>query len=172
MPDTKLSGMGHQVPLEEQTRERSQHPYEGPEGARRARRIERPVAVVGASADRAKFGNKAVRAYTDEGYTVWPVNPRSGEIEGQSVYADVRDLPSLPFIASIYLHEDAAIEVLEALADMEREAGDSIAVVYLNPGADQPRVIARAEDLGLYAISTCSIRAIGRAPEEFGAEGA
>lgn len=36
----------------------------------------RTIAIVGASADRAKFGNKAVRAYAEEGWEVWPVNPK------------------------------------------------------------------------------------------------
>lgn len=169
MADTKIRSEGHQVPIEKQTTDRSQHAYEGPEHARRARRAERPAAIIGASAERAKFGNKAVRAYADEGYTVWPVNPKGGEIEGQDVYSSVADLPGLPFIASIYLHEDAALETLDALADLQREAGNSIAVVYLNPGADTPPALTRAKELGLYAIPTCAIRAIGRSPEEFGA---
>ena len=33
------------------------------------------VAVVGASADRTKFGNKAVRAFHDAGWTVFPIHP-------------------------------------------------------------------------------------------------
>ena len=168
MPDTKINSLGHAVPIEDQTTDRNLHPYDGPEQSIRARRAERPVAIIGASADRKKWGNKAVRAYTDEGYTVWPVNPKGGEIEGKGTYSSIEELPGLPFVASIYLHEDAAMEALDALAEMERVSGNRIAVVYLNPGADSPQALARAKDLGLYAISTCAIRAIGRSPEEFG----
>ena len=39
-------------------------------------------AVVGASEDRAKFGNKVLRCYVQHGYTVTPVNKRSTSIEG------------------------------------------------------------------------------------------
>ena len=42
----------------------------------------RTVAIVGASADRRKFGNKAVRAYLRQGWKVYPVNPNRDEIEG------------------------------------------------------------------------------------------
>jgi hypothetical protein len=42
----------------------------------------RTIAIVGASADRAKFGNKAVRAYVRQGFTVWPVNLKETTIEG------------------------------------------------------------------------------------------
>jgi predicted CoA-binding protein len=39
-------------------------------------------AVVGASEDRAKFGNKVLRCYVQHGYSVTPVNKRSTSIEG------------------------------------------------------------------------------------------
>ena len=40
------------------------------------------VAILGASADRSKFGNKSVRAHAQAGYDVYPVNPKGGTIEG------------------------------------------------------------------------------------------
>jgi uncharacterized protein len=40
------------------------------------------VAVIGASCDRSKFGNRAVRAFRQEGYTVIPINPHEAEVEG------------------------------------------------------------------------------------------
>ena len=40
------------------------------------------VAVIGASTNRAKYGNRAVRAFRQRGYTVWPVNPHETTIEG------------------------------------------------------------------------------------------
>lgn len=36
-----------------------------------------PFAVVGASADRAKFGNKVLRRLMDDGRTVSPVHPKA-----------------------------------------------------------------------------------------------
>lgn len=171
MPDSRRASMGHPVAPEKMWHPRGEEGYAGPEDARRDLRKDRPVAVVGASADRTKFGNKAVRAYLDEGYTVWPVNPRGEDIEGVHAYAGLRDLPDQPFLVSIYLHEDAAISVLDEIADLERERGRQVAVVYLNPGADTALVRRRAEELGLFAVPTCSIRAIGRDPGEFGDDG-
>ena len=37
------------------------------------------VAIIGASTDRSKFGNKSVRAHLQQGYEVFPVNPKGGE---------------------------------------------------------------------------------------------
>lgn len=131
-------------------------------------RSDRAVAIIGASADRSKYGNKAVRAYLSEGYTVWPVNPREESIEGIRVYHRLDELPGLPHRASIYLREDAALATLRELARMEAAAGKRIGIVYINPGADTDAVVALAEELGLKHAETCSIRAIGRTPDEFG----
>jgi predicted CoA-binding protein len=128
---------------------------------------EGPVAIIGASADRGKFGNRAVRAYAEAGYTVWPVNPKDGEVEGVRTFASVDDLPDLPNIASIYLREPAALATLDALAEMERVSGRQIGAVYVNPGVATTAVRRRAALLGLAVRTECSIRAIGRDPEEF-----
>ena len=40
------------------------------------------VAVIGASSNRSKFGNRAVRAFQQQGYTVVPINPHETEVEG------------------------------------------------------------------------------------------
>ncbi len=125
------------------------------------------MAVIGASADRSKFGNKAVRAYLGKGYTVWPVNPKGGEIEGLPVFRGLEDLPELPHRATIYLPSRPAIAALEQLADMEKEHGRRVSAVYLNPGADPPEVVARATDLGLKVHTACSIRAIGEDPADY-----
>jgi predicted CoA-binding protein len=166
--DTHLSKMGHQVPPESEWRPRGEEAYAGPQHAKGAPRKDRPVAIVGASADRHKFGNKAVRAYKADGYEVWPVNPKGGEIEGLHVYHDVQELPDMPFVAAIYLHEDQALPTLDEIYDMETEKHDQPAVVYIPPGADTAEVVDHARELGMYALPTCPIQAIGHQPDEFG----
>ncbi|MGH9257995.1 MAG: CoA-binding protein, partial [Vicinamibacterales bacterium] len=49
------------------------------------------VAIVGASSDRRKFGNKALRAFQAAGYRVVPVNPNERQVEGMRAYASVLD---------------------------------------------------------------------------------
>ena len=53
----------------------------------------RRVAVIGASNDRRKYGNKAVRAFRAQGYAVYPINPHETSIEGLHAYAKVTDVP-------------------------------------------------------------------------------
>jgi len=51
------------------------------------------VAVIGASNDRNKYGNKALRAFVQHGYTVYPVNPNETEIEGLPAFKTISDIP-------------------------------------------------------------------------------
>ena len=90
------------------------------------------VAIVGASRDRSKFGNIALRAYAENGYDVYPVNPKEAEIEGHKAYASVADVPVHLDRVSIYLPPDRAMAMLEELVDTH------VGEVFLNPGSDTP----------------------------------
>ena len=121
----------------------------------------RVVAVVGASRDRAKFGNKAVRAFRHCGYDVVPINPAGGVIEGVPAYASVLDVPRPIDVATVYLRPATGEQVMEEIA------GKGIGELWLNPGADDPRVVARARALGLDPILECSIIGIGESPASY-----
>ncbi len=51
------------------------------------------VAILGAPADQSKFGNKAVRAFQQQGYPVYPVNPKENIIEGLPKSQSLKFLP-------------------------------------------------------------------------------
>ena len=76
----------------------------------------RVVAVVGASRDRRKFGNKAVRVSRNQGYTVIPINPRGGKIEGLTAYASILDVPGPIQIATIYVQPHIGPDVMTEVA--------------------------------------------------------
>ena len=62
------------------------------------------IAVIGASSDRSKFGNRCVRAYAQAGWTVYPVNPTESSIEGFTSYPSIADVPPGSIdLASVYL---------------------------------------------------------------------
>jgi predicted CoA-binding protein len=116
------------------------------------------VAVIGASSDRRKFGNRAVRAFQQQGYTVVPINPHEAEIEGLKAYASVLDVPGPVDMASIYVPPAIGERVIEEIARK------GIAEVWVNPGAESDALIARARALQLQPIVACSIVAIGQNP--------
>jgi len=116
------------------------------------------VAVIGASNNRSKFGNRAVRAYLEQGYTVVPINPHEKEVEGLKTYASVLDVPGAIDMASFYVHPEFGEQVIGEIARK------GIAEVWLNPGAESDELIARARALAIQPIVACSIVAIGRNP--------
>ena len=116
------------------------------------------VAVIGASSNRNKFGNRAVRAFRQQGYTVVPINPHETEVEGLKSYASVLDVPGTIDMASIYVPPEIGEQVIDEIARK------GIAEVWLNPGAESDALIARAKALHIQPIVACSIVAIGENP--------
>ncbi len=119
------------------------------------------VAVIGASSNRDKFGNKALRAFAKRGYTVIPINPNEREVEGYRTYPSVLDVPGQIDLATVYVPPQAGVTVMEQLAQK------GVAEVWLNPGADGDEVVARARELGLRTEQLCSILAIGERPGSY-----
>src|SRR5216684_2417937 len=121
------------------------------------------IAIIGASADRQKFGNRAVRAYARRGYEVYPIHPSAEQIEGHQAYRSVLEVPvdHLDRV-SLYVPPDIGLLLIEEVARKPaREA-------WLNPGAESPELIARGRALGLSLIVGCSIISIGEDPDALG----
>jgi predicted CoA-binding protein len=118
------------------------------------------VAILGASSDRAKFGNKALRAFLQQGWTVYPINPKKVEIEGLSCYRSIADLPFRPQRVSAYLPPPILVTVLP---DIAAKGCDEL---WLNPGTESDAVLAEAERLGLNVVRACSIVGIGVTPSD------
>lgn len=116
------------------------------------------IAIIGASTDRNKFGNKAVRAFVRQGWTVYPVNPRESAIEGLPVFQSIGEVPERPNRISVYLPPPV---LLKTLPDIAARGCDEL---WLNPGTESGEVLAEAERLGLNVIQACSIVDIGLSP--------
>jgi hypothetical protein len=116
------------------------------------------VAVIGASNDRSKFGNRAVRAFQRQGYTVFPINPHVSEVEGLKAYASVLDVPGPIDMATLYVPPEIGEGLIGELARKQ------IPEVWVNPGAESDELIARARALQIQPIVACSIVGIGQNP--------
>ncbi len=119
------------------------------------------IAVLGASSNRGKFGNKCVRAYLAGGYRVFPVNPGEDQVEGLAVYARLADIPVPLDRISVYLPPPLTFELLPEIA--EKGANE----VWFNPGSADGRVLEEARRRGITARPGCSIVDIGMSPSQF-----
>jgi uncharacterized protein len=116
------------------------------------------VAVIGASRDRGKYGNRAVRAYLRQGWTVYPVNPNDRDVEGLTTYARIGDIPGPVDRASLYVQPEVGTKLLAEIK------AKGVHELFVNPGAESDELTKEAERLGLDAIYACSIVDIGERP--------
>lgn len=121
----------------------------------------RSVAIVGASRDRTKFGNKSVRAHAAKGWDVYPVNPHETEIEGYRCYPTLEAVPAKLDRVSLYLPPSIGVKVLPSIAAIRPTE------FFVNPGAESEELLAEAERLGLDPILACSIVDLGTTPGAF-----
>jgi uncharacterized protein len=119
------------------------------------------VAVIGASSNRSKFGNKALRAFQAEGHRVVPINPNEREVEGIATYASVLDVPGDIDMATVYVQPDVACRLLD---EFERKR---IPEIWVNPGAESDELFEEAKRRKLNVIAACSIIGIGQNPSQF-----
>jgi predicted CoA-binding protein len=117
------------------------------------------VAILGASTDRRKYGNKSVRAHLHQGFDVYPVNPKADMIEGIQAYPNLAAVPVQRLSRiSVYLPPEVGLKVLDEIV---AKGADEI---WFNPGSDSDEVITRARQLGLKVVQACSIVAVGMSP--------
>lgn len=120
------------------------------------------VAILGASADRSKFGNKSLRAHRDAGYTVYAINPKGGDVEGIAAITSILDVPEIRLDRiSVYL--PPAI-LLKSLPDIASKGCEEL---WLNPGTESAEVIESAKQLGLNVVVGCSIIDVGKSPRDY-----
>ncbi|PQO46347.1 CoA-binding protein [Blastopirellula marina] len=117
------------------------------------------VAILGASTERTKFGNKSVRAHLQNGYDVYPVNPRGGQVEGLRVYTSLKEIPvkQLDRI-SIYVPPQVGMKMVGDIAAKPARQ------VFFNPGSESAELLEAARERGIKPIQACSIVDVGVVP--------
>jgi predicted CoA-binding protein len=117
----------------------------------------KPHAVVGASTNREKYGNKVLRCYVQNGRPVYPINPRAPAVENLKTFPDLASLPE-PVHGISVITPPAVTEKI-----VEEAARAGIGHVWMQPGAESPAAIERAEALGLNVIGgdACILVALG-----------
>ncbi|KAI1317496.1 hypothetical protein EDD11_008303 [Mortierella claussenii] len=110
---------------------------------------EQKFAVVGASTNRSKFGNKVLRWYMDNGYTAVPVNPKEKTIESLDCVPNLSALPGNPsdYHVSIITPPTATKSILEEVQK------NGIKRVWLQPDVDSPEALTFAHEAGIKIIA-------------------
>ncbi len=104
------------------------------------------VALIGATNDSTKFGNKIYKNLKSKGIVVWGVNPKATTIDGDPAYHDLRSLPEKPSILNFVVPPKLGIEV----ARLGIELGFDH--FWMQPGAESPEIKALVESSGKHYL--------------------
>jgi predicted CoA-binding protein len=104
-------------------------------------------AVVGASKDRAKYGNKVLRAYLQNNLDAVPVNPNADEVEGLPAFRDLASVPGPIDSVSIITPPSVTESVVKQALAL------GIKNVWMQPGAESRAAIDSARQAGVNVIS-------------------
>ncbi len=108
---------------------------------------QKKYAVVGASNDRHKYGNKVLRRLMECGLKAYPVNPKLAEVEGEPCYAELKDLPEKVDGVVVVVPP----QITETIVRQLHEQG--IERVWMQPGAESEEAEAYCQDAGITCIS-------------------
>ena len=124
-------------------------------GERRAiLRRARTIAVVGASANKARASNFVLTYLLSSSadYEVWPVTPNESEILGVQAYPSLADLPGTPDIVDVFRRADQ----LPGVAREAVEAGAG--TFWMQLGLHNDEAVQIAHDAGLQVVSNRCIK--------------
>lgn len=103
-------------------------------------------AVVGATNNKDKFGYKIFKVMLEAGLEVYPINTGLTEILGKTCYPKLADLPIRPEAVNLVVPPRIGEIILCECAEL------GIKNIWLQPGADTPQVVQKAEQLGLSVV--------------------
>ena len=108
------------------------------------------IAIVGATDNPAKYGNRIYRDLKGKGYRVYPVNPTRDTIDGDPAYADLADLPETPDIVNYVVPPPRTLRLLKRAKEL------GLMRVWVQPGAESADVMAYLNDNGFdYLANAC-----------------
>ena len=103
-------------------------------------------AVVGATNNAAKFGNKIYLKLKSNGYQVTPINPVYDEVDGDQCLNSLRDMTDLPDCVSVVVGPKRSIEVVKDAIDL------GIKRLWFQPGTFDEAILDLAETNGISSV--------------------
>ena len=76
------------------------------------------IALIGASNDKNKYGNKIYRDLRNKGYHVIPINPKEELIEGDKAYSSIEEMETIPDIANFVVPPPVAIKIAQHITEL------------------------------------------------------
>lgn len=111
---------------------------------------QKKFAVIGATDNAEKYGNRIFKSLTGRGYEVYPVNPNLKEIEGVKCYPTLSDIPVKVEVVDFVVPPSVTESILK---ECKKLGLDNI---WLQPGSESDAAIAFCRDNKLKVVyGTC-----------------
>ena len=109
------------------------------------------IALVGASNDKSKFGNRIYRDLRSKGYNVVPINPKDENIEGDKAYTSIQMIEELPDIVNLVVPPPIAMKVAQNAVEL------GVEYLWFQPGSESDELENWLKDTdGIkYLINAC-----------------
>ena len=96
---------------------------------------QKKFAVVGATDNPEKYGNRIVKNLKSRGYEVFPVNPKLKELEGLTCYSALADIPVKVDVVDFVVPPAATENILKQCKEL------GLINIWLQPGSESDKAI-------------------------------
>ena len=109
------------------------------------------IALIGASNDKNKYGNKIYLDLRNKGYNVTPINPKENTIENDKAYTSIEEMGKLPDIANFVVPPPIALKIAQHITKL------GIKYLWFQPGSESNELEEWLENSdGIkYLINSC-----------------
>lgn len=107
------------------------------------------IAVFGVSQDPSKYGYKIFHTLTQKGFAVYGINPKGGEVDGRTLYANLADVPGPVDVAVMVIPPAALLDAVQACK------AKGVKEIWFQPGAQEDSAFVLATAAGIKAVNAC-----------------
>ncbi len=109
------------------------------------------VAVIGASPKEDRYSNKAIRLLKEYNHTSVPVAPRYKEIEGETTYQNLEDIPEKVDTVTMYVGPKRQGPIIDEIIKLAPKR------VIFNPGTENKEAEERLKKEGIDVLEACTL---------------
>jgi len=96
---------------------------------------QKSFAIVGSFRNETKYAYRIFKKLKEKGYSVFPINPRGGEIDGSKCYPSIKDITEYIDAVNIVTPPKVTINIIKGCKDK------GIKRVWIQPGAENKQAI-------------------------------
>ena len=101
------------------------------------------IVVAGVSEREEKFGHRIFRDLRAAGFKVFGINPRGGELLGEKIYRDLKEVPVVPDLVITVVPSQVTERIVEECFEL------GVKEVWMQPGSDSQAAIDKAREYGI-----------------------